>query len=88
MDRKIFIPGRDKRERERFAADQVVIQRLAMEVAALETMVRQKRAMKYLRGSWFNQFRCWMNDQDPVMSFVNKAKQYASRSVKGGADKG
>lgn len=88
MGQKIQLPGRDKREQQRFATDRVILQKMVDEVNMLNLMAQQKRNIKYLRGSWYNQFRCWLLDLDPVFTFVNTAKQYASRGIKGGPDQG
>jgi len=88
MNRRSFIPGRDKKERAKFEANAVVINNLNLEVQALQLMVAQKMSIKKLRGSWYNRFVCWMNNKNPIMTYVNIKKEYASRDHKGGDRQG
>lgn len=85
MGTKIVLPGRDKAERARFATDQTFINKMANEVNMLHIMADQKKFIRYLRGSWWNRFICWMTDRDPVFTTANTAKNYASRSIERGA---
>ena len=88
MTKKIFIPGRDQKERDRFVADDLMIRKMSMEVAALELMCRQKKAMKFLRGGFWNRFLCWFTDRDPIMTYVIKAKKYAHKGNERGSGAG
>jgi hypothetical protein len=79
--------GRDKKERMKFATDQATMANLQNEVRTMELLYLHKKYLKKLRGSFWNRFICWFTDRNPMMTYLNKSREYGLRSTKTGNSK-